>query len=123
MPRKARDVGHLETMRIKPLATVASASARTAHEKLGSLTPGQRSEFEAKARTLGLEAASLAAEEPDAAAQRISAQNQLSPRQAALGGAMRDQIMREREQTITRLMALLKQMNDAHARAAAKAPR
>jgi hypothetical protein len=110
-------------MRIKPLAMVAPDSGRTAQEKLRSLTPGQRSEFEAKARTLGLEAASLAAEESEVAAQRISARNQLSPRQAALGQAMRDQIMREREQTITRLMALLKQMNDAHARAAARTPR
>ena len=92
-------------------------------DKLGTLTPGQRAEFEAKARTLGLDARELAAQDPDTAAQRIAAQNQLSARQAATGQAMREQIMREREQTITRLHALLKQMNDAQAKALARAAR
>ena len=90
--------------------------AKTAEQKLGTLTPGQRAEFEAKARTLGLEAASLAADDTETAGRRIAAQRQLSVRQASLGQAMQDQIMREREQTIARLDALLKQMNDAYAR-------
>ena len=87
-----------------------------AEEKLRILTPGQRSEFEAKARTLGIEAGSLASQDFETAAQRVAAQNQLSPRQAATGQAMQDQIMKEREQTISRLLALLKLMNDAQAK-------
>ncbi|MEO7744190.1 MAG: hypothetical protein ABIR98_14735 [Usitatibacter sp.] len=92
-----------------------------AEEKLRTFTPGQRSEFEAKARTLGLDAKSLAALDADTAGQQIAAQNRLSARQAATGQAMQDQIMREREQTITRLLALLKLMNDAQAKALGKA--
>ena len=94
-----------------------------AEEKLRTLTPGQRSEFEAKARTLGIEARSLAAQDYEAAAQRVAAQNQLSPRQAATGQAMQDQIMREREQTISRLHALLKVMHDAQQATLRKAGR
>ena len=94
----------------------AGPEGMTAEEKLRTLTPGQRSEFEAKARTLGLEARSLAAMDVEAAGQLVSAQNRLSPRQAATGQAMQDQILREREQTISRLLAMLKQMNDAKAR-------
>ena len=94
-----------------------------AEDMLSILTPGQRSEFEAKARTLGLDARSLAALDADSAAQQIAARNQLSPRQAATGQAMQDQILREREQTITRLHALLKLMNDARAKGLPRTPR
>lgn len=94
-----------------------------AEDKLRTLTPGQRSEFEAKARTLGLDAKSLAELDPDTAGQQIAARNQLSARQAATGQAMQDQILREREQTITRLHALLKLMNDARAKALSRDPR
>lgn len=94
-----------------------------AEDKLRTLTPGQRSEFEAKARTLGLEARALAALDAESAGQQIAARNQLSPRQAATGQAMQDQILREREQTISRLLALLKLMNDAQAKAAPRAAR
>ena len=94
-----------------------------AEDKLRTLTPGQRSEFEAKARTLGLEARALAALDADSAGQQIAARNQLSPRQAATAKAMQEQILREREQTITRLLALLKVRNDAQAKAAPRAAR
>jgi hypothetical protein len=94
-----------------------------AEDKLRILTPGQRSEFEAKARTLGLEAWALAALDADTAGQQIAARNQLSPRQAATGQAMQDQILREREQTITRLLALLKLMNDAQGKGLARTAR
>jgi hypothetical protein len=65
-----------------------------AEEKLRTLTPGQRSEFEAKSRTLGLDARSLAALDADTAARQIAARDQLSARQAATSQAMRDQILR-----------------------------
>ncbi len=94
-----------------------------AEGKLSSLTPGQRSEFEAKARTLGLDARSLAALDAEVAGQQIAAQNKLSVRQATTGQAMQDQIMREREQTITRLLALLKLMNDGKAKGLPRALR
>lgn len=48
---------------------------------------------------------------------------ELSPRQAATGQAMQDQILREREQTITRLQGLLKLMNDAQAKGLPRARR
>lgn len=94
-----------------------------AEDTLRTLTPGQRSEFEAKARTLGLDASWLAGLDADTAGQQIAARNQLSARQAATGQAMQDQILREREQTINRLHALLKLMNDARAKALARTPR
>jgi hypothetical protein len=110
-------------MRMKPLHTAATAATRTGEQKLATLTPGQRSEFEAKARTLGLEAISLAGEDHESAARLIDARNQLSTRQATLGKEMQEQILRERGQTIARLQAILKQMNEAHARELAKAQR
>ena len=94
-----------------------------AEDKLRTLTPGQRSEFEAKARTLGLDARALAALDAETAGQQVGARNQLSPRQAATGQAMQEQILREREQTITRLLGLLKLMNDAQAKGLARVPR
>ena len=94
-----------------------------AEEKLRTLTPGQRSEFEAKSRTLGLDAKALAALDAETAGRQIAARDQLSARQATTSRAMQEQILREREQTITRLLAILKLMNDAQARSLARTTR